>query len=71
MSNMSYCRFRNTLPDLNTRRFPRSTMEAFRTGAEYDCAIERPAPNADRAVKLALWLAVVFLVVLIGLEKFV
>lgn len=57
---------------MNTpRRHPRTLNDAFPFGPSYGCAIERPAPNADRAVKLTLWLAAVFLLVLVGLERFV
>ena len=29
---------------MNTRRYPRTSAEAFPIGPEYGCAIERPRP---------------------------
>lgn len=40
---------------MNTRRFPRTTAEAFK-GTEYACALERPAPRYPRA----LWFVMAF-----------
>jgi len=45
----------------NTRRFSRTLNEAFPYGAEYGCAIERPAPN--RYPRL-LWAGLAALVLL-------
>jgi len=49
---------------MNTRRYPRSTLEAFGCDAESACAIERPIDKPDYIVVwaslicLAVWLAV-------------
>ena len=32
---------------MNTRKYPRSTMEAFPNTAEYGCAIERPRTGLE------------------------
>lgn len=47
---------------MNTRRYPRSTMEAFPRTAEYGAAIERPYHRGDRAVAFALAFAAVYLI---------
>lgn len=50
---------------INTRRYPRTTAEAFPHTADYACAIERPMDHADRVVfKGALAVAVVLFVLL-------
>lgn len=46
---------------MNTRRYSRTLNEAFPFGAEYGCAIERPAPN--RAPRL-LWAGIIALALL-------
>jgi hypothetical protein len=44
---------------MNTRRFPRTTGEAF-GGCEYACAVERPAPNPyPRWIAIALWIGLI------------
>ncbi len=47
---------------MNTRRYPRSTLEAFPRTAEYGAAIERPYHKGDRAVAIALICAAVYLI---------
>lgn len=46
---------------MNTRRYPRTLSEAFPHGAEYGCAIERPAPNRYPRF---VWAGIVVLVLL-------
>jgi len=47
---------------MNTRRYPRTTNEAFMNTPEYGCAIERPYHRGDRAVAIALAFAAVYLI---------
>lgn len=52
---------------MNTRTYPRSTMQAFPKTCEHACAIERPASRlADRCVTFTLWMAVVVIVLSIA-----
>lgn len=53
---------------MNTRRYPRTTLEAFPNTPEYGAAIERPAHHGDRAVTIALIGAAIYLVVLALVE---
>jgi len=53
---------------MNTRRYPRTTNEAFTRTAEYGCAIERPCNSGDRAVAIALAGAAVYIVVYMLVE---
>lgn len=39
---------------MNTRRYPRSTAEAFPTGPQYGCAIEKPYHSWEPAAGYAL-----------------
>ena len=55
---------------MNTRRYPRTTAEAFPIGPEYGCAIERPASTGHRAAGWAMVAAVVYLAGLLIWEAF-
>lgn len=48
---------------MNTRRYPRTTNEAFQRTAEYGCAIERPLTTGDKAVTVACIFAALYLAV--------
>lgn len=48
---------------MNTRKFPRTSAEAFPRGPEYGCAIERPS----RGHSVANWTMLAALVYLAGL----
>jgi len=48
---------------MNSRRYPRTASDAFKTGAEYGCAIERPS----RGHRVANWTMGFAIVYLIGL----
>ena len=52
---------------MNTRRYPRSSAEAFPIGPEYGCAIERPRPY-PRTLWITMTVAVVYLGALLLLE---
>jgi hypothetical protein len=45
---------------MNTRRYPRTAADAFKTGPEYGCAIEKPS-NGHRAAYWTMAAAVVYL----------
>ena len=45
---------------MNTRRYPRSSAEAFPIGPEYGCAIERPRPY-PRTLWVTMAVAVAYL----------
>ncbi len=45
---------------MNTRRYPRTMNDAFRTGPEYGCAIERPR-TGHRVAYWTMAFAVVYL----------
>lgn len=53
---------------MNTRRYPRTTNEAFMNTPEYGCAIEKPYHRGDRAVAIALAGAAVYMIVFAVLE---
>lgn len=44
---------------MNTRRFPRTTAEAFK-GTDYACALERPAPRYPRTLWVVMAVGFVF-----------
>ena len=46
---------------MNTRKFPRTSAEAFPIGAEYGCAIERPPHPYPRTLWVTMAVAVVYL----------
>ena len=46
---------------MNTRRYPRTAAEAFPTGPEYGCAIERPR-TGHRAAAWAMAGAFVYVI---------
>ena len=48
---------------MNTRKYPRSTMEAFPNTAEYGCAIERPRPY-PRTLWITIALGFVYVIAL-------
>lgn len=52
---------------MNSRRYPRTASDAFKTGAEYGCAIERPRPY-PRTLWITMAAAVVYLAGLLILE---
>ena len=39
---------------MNSRKYPRTLAEAFPRGAEYGCAIEKPATTGERVIDAAL-----------------
>ena len=45
---------------MNTRRYPRTMNDAFRTGPEYGCSIERPR-TGHRVAYWTMAFAVVYL----------
>ena len=45
---------------MNTRRYPRTAADAFKTGPEYGCAIERPS-TGHRAAYWTMGFAMVYL----------
>jgi len=45
---------------MNTRRYPRTSAEAFPIGPEYACAIERPRPY-PRTLWVTMVVAVAYL----------
>lgn len=45
---------------MNTRRYPRTMNDAFKTGPEYGCAIERPR-TGHRVAYWTMAFAVVYL----------
>ena len=55
-----------------TRRYPRTTQEAFHHTAEYGCAIERPlplfarTPVASAAIAIVLIFALLILAAVVG-----
>ena len=49
---------------MNTRRFPRTSAEAFPRGAEYGCAIERPS-TGHRVSYWTMAFALVYLAALL------
>ena len=55
---------------MNTRKYPRSTMEAFPNTAEYGCAIERPMDRGDKLVMWSCICAAAFMGVLFVMEYF-
>lgn len=48
---------------MNSRRYPRTASDAFKTGAEYGCAIERPS----RGHRVANWTMVAAFLYLVAL----
>lgn len=46
---------------MNTRKFPRTSAEAFPTGAEYGAAIEKPS-TGHRAAYWTMGFAIVYLI---------
>ena len=52
---------------MNTRKFPRTRAEAFPTGAEYGCAIERPRPY-PRTLWITIALGFVYVIALVVWE---
>ena len=49
---------------MNTRKYPRTSAEAFPFGPEYGCAIERPMDKGDKLVMVACIAASVFMGIL-------
>ena len=45
---------------MNTRKYPRTASDAFKTGPEYGCAIERPRPY-PRTMWVTMAVAVAYL----------
>ena len=48
---------------MNSRRYPRTASDAFKTGAEYGCAIERPRPY-PRTLWITIALGFVYVIAL-------
>lgn len=53
---------------MNTRKFPRTSAEAFPRGPEYASSIERPMDKGDKLVMVACIAASVFMFVLFVAE---
>lgn len=52
---------------MNTRKFPRTSAEAFPRGPEYGCAIERPS-RGHRVANWTMAFAFAYLIALAVLE---
>jgi hypothetical protein len=46
---------------MNTRKYPRTSAEAFPTGPEYGCAIEKPS-NGHRAAYWTIAFGLVYVI---------